>query len=91
MLLQNENTAIREKAAELCSHWVNLKVAALNPQIVLWWFVDRSPELKDIMQKHGSFDSNEHNQLFDPCASNPYAEAVPLGIKYLKGIERLVA
>lgn len=76
--------------AEIYSPVINLKFPPLNPHIVLWWLLKWYPELEEVLRQHGSFDSNEHTQLFDACVSNPYIEAIPVGSIHLKDIEQLM-
>ncbi|KAL3998203.1 hypothetical protein ACH3XW_14080 [Acanthocheilonema viteae] len=91
LLLKSENVAIREKAAELCSHVASLKIASLNPEILFWWFVQYYPEVEEFIHQCGSFDSNEHTHLFDACVSNPYIEAIPICSEYLRNVMQLIS
>ncbi|VDN03690.1 unnamed protein product [Thelazia callipaeda] len=90
LLLKNENEAVREKVANLCSYMVSPKAASLNPEILFWWFIKHYPEVGDIFKNFISFDTDKDCSLFDACTSNPYAEAVPIGVEYLGDVLRLI-
>ncbi|VDN81247.1 unnamed protein product [Brugia pahangi] len=91
VLLKSQNETIREKAAKLCSHMVNRKTAALNPEILFWWFAQYYPEIEEFISQCGDFGNNEHTRLFDACVSNPYTEAVPICSEHLSSVLQLIS
>lgn len=78
------------QAAEAFCTLIDGNAVFLNPQIILWLLVDRYPFLQKFLQRYVDFDRVDHDQLFDACQANPYAEAVAIGIAHLDDIKHLM-
>lgn len=58
----------------------------LNAQIALWMVVKQFPSLHEQVFRGAVLEGDEH-RLFDACVSNPYAEAIPIGLQYFGVLE----